>query len=256
MTISSMPYISRSLSLWSTRYINSGWWTDMSKCVGLGATMIRNATNSIEALGRNWDTMYTGTTSTVGGDIFRSYIGPFMNWDTKLVNPPSSLLTAMANFQAQLYSNSFQAITESDIDVVPANWGGQGMLYYGGNPLCALITPSRTYVQMPFTFEDACQRQDRLAITFSRPAMLFSMWMSQPQTASNLGSICNLSPFSACTCNNILASVVPLATMLTSPANLQSLVQDVQNPLFIQLASRNTSKLLLTQPIIPNIGDP
>ncbi|KAH9073232.1 hypothetical protein Ae201684P_015049 [Aphanomyces euteiches] len=163
MTISSVPYISRSLSLWSTRYINSGWWTDMSKCIGIGATMIRNATNSIEALGRNWDTMYTGTTSTVGGDIVRSYIGPFMNWDTKLVNPPSSLLTAMANFQTQLFnrlrsdssfSNNFQAITESDIDVVPAKWGSQGMLYYGGNPLCALINPSRTYVQMRMPAKD------------------------------------------------------------------------------------------------------
>ncbi|CAK4079679.1 unnamed protein product [Aphanomyces euteiches] len=128
ITISTVPFFSRSLSLWSTRYINIGWWTDMSKCVPIGATMIRNTNTSVKALGRNWKTIYIGSTTTVGGDIVRASIGPFMSWDTKLITPPSSLLNVIAKFHAQLYdrlrsdlllSESFQAISESDIDVVP-----------------------------------------------------------------------------------------------------------------------------------------
>ncbi|KAF0739803.1 hypothetical protein Ae201684_004689 [Aphanomyces euteiches] len=267
MTISIVPYISRSLSLWSTRYVNTGWWNDMSKCISIGANMLRNTSQSIEALGRNWDTIYTGATTTVGGDIVRAYVGPFMTWDTKVLSPPPSLLKMLANFHTQFYdllrsdisfSSAYQNIFESDIDVVPSNWGGQDMLYYGGNPMCSLITQSKTYVQMPFSFDDACQRQDRLAILFARTATLFSMWISQPQTSSTIATSCNLSLLNAITCNRILTSTMPLISKLTTPDGVSSVVQDLQslNLLFVQLASRNLSKILLTQPIIPNIGDP
>ncbi|KAH9105130.1 hypothetical protein AeMF1_018951 [Aphanomyces euteiches] len=251
MTISTVPYISRSLSLWSTRYVNTGWWNDIRSKLWVG----------------NWDTIYTGATTTVGGDIVRAYVGPFMTWDTKVLSPPPSLLKMLANFHTQFYdllrsdisfSSAYQNIFESDVDVVPSNWGGQDMLYYGGNPMCSLITQPKTYVQMPFSFDDACQRQDRLAILFARTATLFSMWISQPQTSSTIATSCNLSLLNAITCNRILTSTMPLVSKLTTPDGVSSVVQDLQslNLLFVQLASRNLSKILLTQPIIPNIGDP
>ncbi|KAG9401458.1 hypothetical protein AC1031_009347 [Aphanomyces cochlioides] len=51
---------------------------------------------------------------------------------------------------------------------------------------------------------------------------------------------------------------MPLVSKLTTPDGVSSVVQDLQslNLLFVQLASRNSSKVLLTQPIIPNSGDP
>ncbi|KAG9406933.1 hypothetical protein AC1031_003258 [Aphanomyces cochlioides] len=81
MTTTSVAYVSRGLATWSTKYISSGFWNDMTKCVSLGCTLVRNMTNSMEAMGRNWDTVYTGTTVTIGGDLVRSFIGPLMNWD-------------------------------------------------------------------------------------------------------------------------------------------------------------------------------
>ncbi|KAG9406929.1 hypothetical protein AC1031_003254 [Aphanomyces cochlioides] len=81
-TTHSVPYIVLGLATWSTKYISSGLWTDMTKCITLGCTMVRNMNNSLEATGRNWDTVYTGTALSTGSDLARTFIGPLMNWDT------------------------------------------------------------------------------------------------------------------------------------------------------------------------------
>ncbi|KAH9108913.1 hypothetical protein AeMF1_015956 [Aphanomyces euteiches] len=178
MTTTSVTYVSRGLATWSTKYISSGFWNDMTKCVSLGCTLVRNMTNSMEAMGRNWDTVYTGTTVTIGGDLVRSFIGPLMNWDVYQVLPPASLVKLFVMFQTELYqrlrqdesfSTSFQTIHESDVDVVPNDWRRSGLLYYGGNPLCAPLAPAKSFVQMSFNFDDACQTQNRFAMTFTQP---------------------------------------------------------------------------------------
>ncbi|KAG9401493.1 hypothetical protein AC1031_009354 [Aphanomyces cochlioides] len=209
--------------------------------------MILNTNTSVEALGRNWETIYIGSTTTVGGDIVRASIGPFMSWDTKLVTPPSSLLNVIAKFHAQLYdrlqsdlslSENFQAISESDIDVVPPTWGGRNMQYFGGNPMCALVAPPQSFIHLPFSYQDSCQRQERFAITFSRLGVLFSMWITQLQNLSTIRSTCGLSLLSANLCNNIFGVTAPLLSKLMNPPNLTTLVQEFNNSTFYSFSWR------------------
>ncbi|KAF0730430.1 hypothetical protein Ae201684P_021757 [Aphanomyces euteiches] len=260
MTTHSVPYIVLGLATWSTKYISSGLWTDMTKCITLECTMVRNMNNSLEAIGRNWDTVYTGTALSTGSDLVRTFIGPLMNWDTFYIVPPGSLINLVVVFQTQLYqrlqtdisfSSAYQGMVDVDIDAVPPSWKGLGLSYFGGNPLCAPVASGKPFVQMPFSFDDACQLQQRFGITFTRPGVLFSAWMSQ-LTSRNVDGVCNCSVLSATACSNFLTTSSSLVADFSKPSNVQSVVQDIQslNLLFIQLATQNTTKLLLTQPIV------
>ncbi|CAK4111260.1 unnamed protein product, partial [Aphanomyces euteiches] len=258
MTTHSVPFIVAGLATWTTKQIAAGLWNDLTKCVTFGCTLLRNKNNSLEALGRNWDTTYMGSAQNTSGDLAREFLGPLVNWDTYYVAPPASLVDVVVKFQGQLYnrlqtdsafSSVYESIKEVDIDVTPPGWDEIGISYFGGNPLCAPLAQAKPYIQMPFSFDDACQVQERFSIRFGRLGVLFSAWVSQ-LALSDVGTVCNCSDIHAMYCNDIFASAQNLVSDFIKPSNIQTIVQDIRslNLLFIQFATQNTTKRLLTQP--------
>ncbi|KAG9406931.1 hypothetical protein AC1031_003256 [Aphanomyces cochlioides] len=259
MTTHSVPFIIAGLATWTTKQIAAGLWNDLTKCVTFGCTLLRNKNNSLEALGRNWDTTYMGSAQNTGGDLARAFLGPLVNWDTYYVAPPASLVDVVVKFQGQLYnrlqtdsafSSVYESLDEVDIDVTPPGWDDVGMSYFGGNPLCAPLAPAKPYIQMPFSFDDACQVQKRFSIRFSRLG-LFSAWLSQLALGA-VGAVCKCSDTHAMDCNDIFTSAQNLVSDFTKPSNIQTIVQDIRSLdlLFIQFATQNTTKRLLTQPVV------
>ncbi|KAH9134713.1 hypothetical protein AeRB84_019590 [Aphanomyces euteiches] len=215
-----VPFVIRGLAMWSSRHISSGLWNDMAKCVNLKCTMVRNMNNSMEAIGHDWDALYMGSTQTTGRDLALSFIGPLMNWDTFFVAPPASLFNLVASFQRMLnnrlqnddaFCDEYQPLFEVDIDVVPPHWDSPDMLYYGGNPLCAPLAAAKPFVQMPFTYDDACLTQNRLAITFTRRGLLFSAWIMQ-QANMNANSVCSCSVLSRKNCYDAILPALRLVS--------------------------------------------
>ncbi|KAH9056181.1 hypothetical protein Ae201684P_021918 [Aphanomyces euteiches] len=265
MTTHSVPFIVAGLATWTTKQIAAGLWNDLTKCVTFGCTLLRNKNNSLEALGRNWDTTYMGSAQNTSGDLAREFLGPLVNWDTYYVAPPASLVDVVVKFQGQLYnrlqtdsafSSVYESIKEVDIDVTPPGWDEIGISYFGGNPLCAPLAQAKPYIQMPFSFDDACQVQERFSIRFGRLGVLFSAWVSQ-LALSDVGTVCNCSDIHAMYCNDIFASAQNLVSDFIKPSNIQTIVQDIRslNLLFIQFATQNTTKRLLTQPVVQSPND-
>ncbi|KAH9108914.1 hypothetical protein LEN26_001320 [Aphanomyces euteiches] len=220
VTTSYVPFVIRGLAMWSSRHISSGLWNDMAKCVNLKCTMVRNMNNSMEAIGHDWDALYMGSTQTTGRDLALSFIGPLMNWDTFFVAPPASLFNLVASFQRMLnnrlqnddaFCDEYQSLFEVDIDVVPPHWDSLDMLYYGGNPLCAPLAAAKPFVQMPFTYDDACLTQNRFAITFTRRGLLFSAWIMQ-QANMNANSVCSCSVLSRKNCYDAILPALRLVS--------------------------------------------
>ncbi|KAF0713936.1 hypothetical protein As57867_004136, partial [Aphanomyces stellatus] len=169
--ISTISYIYRDKSSWSTVNIHCGFWNDLQYSINYGASLVRHTANYFETLGHNWDTMRNGPIQTVGIALVRSVLGPLLSLDTQLILPPPSLVAlvnairvhlvngikANATFSAQV----FQLVPVGGVtmDLVPPSWAGPSMAYYGGNPLCFSFKTSRPYPQMPFSYYDACQSQ-------------------------------------------------------------------------------------------------
>ncbi|RHY33469.1 hypothetical protein DYB32_001621 [Aphanomyces invadans] len=267
MTIATMPYIDRGLASWSTRTISVGLWSDMVKAIGFGANLVRNSNMSVEAVGRDWEIAYFGSTSTVGTTLMRQYIGPLANWDTTHVLPPQSLVELVVAFQARFLAAIsrgdpsmamvMNSLVPFDIEVAPPRWIGDNMAYYGGNPICAHATTGRSYVQMPFSFDDTCQSQTPFHISLDAPGVVFAMLLANITAPESIFDACSCATaaFTAA-CEQILATALAPLPAFQSTLDAQLLVAamhdiEVVNISLMQMATVNVSKnVLLVQPIV------
>ncbi|KAG9400074.1 hypothetical protein AC1031_010990 [Aphanomyces cochlioides] len=143
-------------------------------CISVGCTLVRNSTKSLEALGGNWDTVYTGGSSTVGGDLMRASVAP------------SALLTRVVGvFQSHFYRSmdsicALLPLYESmeKVDAVPPSWSGPGIVYFGGNPACVFLSSASSYPQTQFNFDGTCQERTQFSIHFDPSSVLFSVFMT------------------------------------------------------------------------------
>ncbi|KAG9397900.1 hypothetical protein AC1031_016489 [Aphanomyces cochlioides] len=99
LIVSSIPYVYRGLTAWTSRHINAGIWNDMNMVSNSGCSLVRNFNLSLESKGLDWDIQYIGISSTTGVRLMRANLGPFMNWDTTLIAVPSSLLDLVLAFR-------------------------------------------------------------------------------------------------------------------------------------------------------------
>ncbi|RHY49126.1 hypothetical protein DYB34_011185, partial [Aphanomyces astaci] len=265
MKIASMPYIDRGLAAWSTRTISAGLWSDMTKAIGFGASLVRNSNTSVEALGRDWDIAYIGTSSTVGATLMRKYLGPLANWDTIFLMPPRSLVALVVSFQSRFHAAAsdatFTAAMDSlqsvNVEVVPPHWGADSIVYYGGNPICAPVALARSFVQMPFSFDDTCQTQAPFQMALDSPGVVFATLLANASTPDTTVEACSSSTAaSMASCVKVVTTAAALLSglvMTFQADDIGSVGQEVQklDILFIQMATINATKnVLLTQQII------
>ncbi|KAG9400120.1 hypothetical protein AC1031_011030 [Aphanomyces cochlioides] len=270
MKIHSSPYTDRGSAIWTTRVAFCGIWNDFSSCNGFHCSLVRSSNNSLEAQGRNWDVIYTGGGPSIGGDLMRVALGPYVNWDLHYIPAPPSLVEIFAAFQSHVCKiarlaatadvSPFSGIENADIDIVPPEWRYDGMVYYGANPPCAILATPQTYVQMPFRFDDTCHALSQFSIHINPTSLLFSVVLANV-TLDQVPRICSCSLTLASTCATLLGRAIgaipKIFPLPFTSTDAQTTILDIMglNILFIQMAARNTTKVLLKQPVISNPPD-
>ncbi|KAF0717924.1 Aste57867_2013 [Aphanomyces stellatus] len=268
LKISSIPYLYRGLSGWSTAYIALGLWNDMVCGIYDGLGLVRHTAAFAETPDRNWDIEYSGSVNTPGIQLVRAQLGPLLNFDTQLIRPPPSLVALVEAFQARLlttmklnlqFGTLFDQITPKEgtlIDVLPPSWtvAGSTMAYYGGNPVCFSFTNPRSFPQQPFSFYDGCGTQHPFSILFEPSNVLFAA-TAVKLAAEEILRVCHLSTSYQEICTTVLAKACVATQILEnvpySPF-LAQVKQDIDdlNIAFVQMATLNNTNVLLRQPLV------
>ncbi|KAF0713292.1 hypothetical protein As57867_004406, partial [Aphanomyces stellatus] len=245
----------RGVGSWSTLLANIGVFNDLVSCQYLGCSLIRQANNSVDALGLSWvdDILVPGVSP--GITLVQQVIGPFTAIDIKWVVKPSSLLRFVQLWRAQLYQTlttqtGFEG-TVATVDPVPMHWMQGGTQFYGGNPMCPYGTP-QPYVQPSFGYYDDCGSQIPHTIDLSGFSILFSMlWMPSSVSVPNICAMCDTT-VRACTQALLQSQRFKPTGNILAPASMTTLVQDAValNICFMQMATRNGIDFVLTQPLI------
>ncbi|KAF0693406.1 Aste57867_15639 [Aphanomyces stellatus] len=268
VTIMSIPSIQRSAAVWTTAFMYYGFWNDLWLCPpssGLGCSLVRNVSNSIDAMGINWDFSMTGNTDTNSSHTLRTHVGPFQSIDIYMVLPPASLIALSTSFHEQLINRlrnnltsltAYNKLPETLVDPIPLSWTGPNMLYYGGSPLCP-FGKAEPYVQQPMNFYDTCQYQTPYSMQLRKESTLFAMAVTQI-TGSNVTSLCSLCKTQSNVCRQTLQQGLTVSTTYRFGVNITKVTRDIISlgAGFIQMALQNyTNNILLSQPLISNPPD-
>ncbi|KAF0726615.1 hypothetical protein Ae201684_015236 [Aphanomyces euteiches] len=268
LKITSIPYVHRGITAWTTRNINPAIWNDIITCANFGCDLVRNFNHTLETLGFTWDEAYLSYTSSPGIDLMRATIGPFSNWDTTYVAIPSSVVDLVSAFREILYNqwksdpmfqNILGAISPATIDIVPSGWSGFNMTYHGGSPYCAPFLSPSPFVQQSFSFEDSCQFPKPFTFTVDKFNTVFaSALVSLSQ--NRLRTICARSIAHENDCTNTLQTILSVLpkvdiSSLTSKIHLSIDAVTQLNIQFMQMATQNTTNVVLYQSLLSDPRD-
>ncbi|KAG9397889.1 hypothetical protein AC1031_016479 [Aphanomyces cochlioides] len=263
ITSTSVPYLDRGLTAWSTAPFNMGLWNDMAVCNRYDYSLVRSSNKSLEELGRTWDDAYDILSSKSSVFLLRYHLGPLTSIDSTYIPVPPTLTTSVIAFKKALstalkadarVNELYKTMNDANIDVIPPSWRGSGILYHGGNPFCAQFGVPMPYPQAPFSFNDGCQAQDPFLINFGRESLLFAMNVVK-FTSDMTQLACSCSEVSVRQCNAALLSAWTTLAAMDLPVNqfnFDMSAQEISNLhiQFIQMATNNSSQVLLSQPII------
>ncbi|KAF0696677.1 Aste57867_12582 [Aphanomyces stellatus] len=241
---------------WSTVIAHIGAFNDLLACQLLGCSLIRQANNSVDALGIRWvhDVLAPGWSP--GIMLVQQVIGPFTAIDNKWVVIPPTVLRFIQTWQEQMYptlTTHVDFATITTVDPVTLNWTQDGTQFYGSNPMCPYGTP-QLYVQPSFGCYDDCATQVLHTIDLTGVSVLFAtLWMSST-LISAIPQVCHLCHTTTPVCTRALLQVQ------NSSSEIEMDVSNVTSKLtrewmalnisFMQMANRNGIDFVLTQPLI------
>ncbi|RHY82582.1 hypothetical protein DYB26_002843 [Aphanomyces astaci] len=258
MHIKKLSTFGRSVGRWTTLAAYDGIWNDLYICHSIGASVLLDANNSLPNLGIDWDYDVYYPPNTVGANLVRQTIGPFLSIDVEWVGVPPILQAFHRAFQKQvavIYNEDNKArLRVTYVDPIPASWRGSPYtLYYGGNPMCP-FGEGQPYIQPSFGFYDDCTSQVRHSLRLTPEAALFAMHIMTPLGADKVLTSCQL-----CTndtsdaCASYLLDIQHNIHLDTEVASLELLqAARALDIAFIQLASDNGSSFVLSQPMVPS----
>ncbi|KAH9140567.1 hypothetical protein AeRB84_015207 [Aphanomyces euteiches] len=263
ITSTSIPYLDRGLTAWSTAPFNMGLWNDMAVCNHYDCSLVRSSNRSLEELGRTWDEAYDILSSKSNVFLLRNHLGPLTSIDITYIPVPPTLTTSVIAFKKALstalkadarVNELYKTMNDANIDVIPPSWRGSGILYHGGNPFGAQFGVPMPYPQAPFSFNDGCQAQDPFLINFGLESLLFAMHAVK-FTSDMTQLACSCSEIGVRQCNAALLGAWTTLAAMNLPVNqfnFDMSAQEISNLQiqFIQMATINSSQVLLSQPII------
>ncbi|KAH9079990.1 hypothetical protein Ae201684P_020570 [Aphanomyces euteiches] len=263
ITSTSIPYLDRGLTAWSTAPFNMGLWNDMAVCNHYDCSLVRSSNRSLEELGRTWDEAYDILSSKSNVFLLRNHLGPLTSINITYIPVPPTLTTSVIAFKKALstalkadarVNELYKTMNDANIDVIPPSWRGSGILYHGGNPFGAQFGVPMPYPQAPFSFNDGCQAQDPFLINFGLESLLFAMHAVK-FTSDMTQLACSCSEIGVRQCNAALLGAWTTLAAMNLPVNqfnFDMSAQEISNLQiqFIQMATINSSQVLLSQPII------
>ncbi|RHZ28102.1 hypothetical protein DYB37_005357 [Aphanomyces astaci] len=262
--IKKVSRVGRSLGRWTTLAAYDGIWNDIDICQSIDASVLLYAHNSFANLGIDWDVDVLGPPNTVGGNLVRQFVGPFLSIDVERVSVPPMLRVFHRAFQESLramYKQHYNALllaVDTSVDPVPRTWHrSPSTLYYGGNPLCP-FGEGKPYIQPSFGYYDDCTAQIRHSLRVSLEAALFALHVSPLAGPDMILNSCNLCTDTVDDCARFFLSLQHIDMALSCPTSV-ALLQEAEalHIAFIQLASDNGSNFMLSQSMVPpDTADP
>ncbi|KAF0698990.1 Aste57867_10412 [Aphanomyces stellatus] len=260
-TINRIAPIVRGLSLWTTFIDSVGFLNDVQVAVSVNMSVVRQAPDYFGLTGDDaWDNNFVGPDWFTGTTLLRDVLGPFDAINIRWVTLPPTLFTSTLNFDTalrqQILSNatfrrSYETINRVTVlDPVPPDWIQDGMLYYGGSPLCPYGNP-QPYVQTMFSYYGTCNTQDLFTVPASRNAALFAAAaMSLGDDGVSMGFVCEHCQTSSMSCAETLTPAVTLSTCVQFDTSIHSTIQAI-NISFMQLASSSDgANVFFIQPLV------
>ncbi|KAF0686976.1 Aste57867_21268 [Aphanomyces stellatus] len=274
-----LNYVSyRSTGAWTSHIASGGVWNDLGYAVFVNASLVRNASNSFAKLGPPKDReSYTGGyPDTPWIILFHDKFGPLSSVDLLYTFPPPSLLDLYNSmheaFLGAIQTNDqlnqvYHALTTTTaFDMVPPNWNGINVTYFGGNPFC-YSGKALSYVQQSFGYDDTCSDPyPPLTLNSGMKNIVLALWLqanlSTTAIDSHLDGVCALNQVAIQLCTttlkggrSILAAFQTTIGIPNIAPAIATVTTDViaMNISLVQYASWNSIPTLLQQPLLSEV---
>ncbi|OQS05053.1 WD domain-containing protein, partial [Thraustotheca clavata] len=147
--------------------------------------------------------------------VLHNELGPLGSIDLRLLPLPTSLLNYASLVQQWIAEacqthediiKNLQSLGTIELHPTPTQWQRQGLMFFGGNPMCSFGTPY-AFIQESFSFDDTCMVQRQYAIEFNPASVIFALLMVGNST--DLCTEYNLPEVEILLCIDYIVQVMP-----------------------------------------------
>ncbi|RHY82023.1 hypothetical protein DYB35_005836 [Aphanomyces astaci] len=269
VAVKKMPYLHRG-SAWTSIALYYGFWNELNYGYLAKYSLVRGSSTRL-AVNDSKFQGYGVASPTTASAAWQSLFGPYGSIDTKYVDVPPALLTAVTGVRDAwtlllLADPSLlppaSALSTYVVNPVPPSWRQPpNFVFVGGNPMCISAKP-QVVPQESFGFYDVCMPKSvALSVTLTPFSAAFALlglgMLTRDQLPATVYAVCSLCDATAGACRDALRDASALYHALnTLYPDLVDVVRtaadDVANISLVQvgLNTSNQTTTILRQPLV------